>query len=378
MCVDRCTRGQLRYRRWNSLSIATVAALAMGMSGCGVPKKTAAVAPPPAAVAPSLATVANPTCPPATTQAFPANPAPLLVGYFFADKGKHYADYAKQINFAKMTHLNLAFGVPPKCDGICTASSDMEFSIQGQSDADIAAIATAAHAAGVKVVLSIGGGGGDQRIIQFYNAGLSEKLVRSLDKFVAAHGFDGVDLDIEDPSNMGAPFGTFVNALVTTFHPEGKIVTAAVAKYLQSSMPDAALHQFDFINVMTYSSYNSAVSSLQFYSVDEKIARNKIVLGVPFFGSTSDDSKEEGYGAILAAYPNAWRVDMAGGGPLDDGQAFGYIGEATMARETLLGAQYGGVMIWAILGDAPAPHSLLTVIQNNLTTSRGSGAKENQ
>ena len=143
-------------------------------------------------------------------------------------------------------------------------------------------------------------------------------------------------------------------------------------------MPDVALHQFDFINVMNYSSYDSAVSALQFYSVDEKIARDKIVLGVPFFGSNSDDSKEESYNAILAVYPNAWKVDLAGGGPLDEGQAFRYVGEATMARETQLGEQYGGVMIWAILGDGPAPHSLLTVIQNNLTTNRGSQAAGNR
>ncbi|MGC1921820.1 MAG: glycosyl hydrolase family 18 protein, partial [Acidobacteriaceae bacterium] len=240
-----------------------------------------------------------------------------------------------------------------------------------------AAIVAAAHAAGAKVILSIGGGGGDQRIIQFYNAWLSGALVDSLDTFVAAHAFDGIDLDIEDPSNMGAPFVTFVNALMAKFHPEGKIVTAAVAKYLQSSMPDAALHQFDFINVMVYSSYEEALSALQFYSVDEKIARNKIVLGVGFFGSTADDSKEENYQNILAAYPNAWKVDLVGGGSLDDGQAFRYAGEATMARETMLGAQYGGVMLWSILGDAAAPHSLLTVIQNNLNTSQAPQAAGN-
>jgi len=353
--------------------IVTTTALAIGVSGCAQ-KKAAATIPAPAATAPTLAAASAAECPPATPQAFPPNPTPRLVEYFFLDKGKHYADYAKQINFTKMTHLNLAFGVPPKCEGICTASSDMTFSIQGQSDADIAAIVTVAHAAGVKVILSVGGGGGDQRIIQFYNAGLSAELVNSLDKFVAAHGFEGVDLDIEDPANMGAPFATFVNALIANFHPEGKIVTAAVAKYLQSSMPDASLRQFDFINVMSYSSYDEALSSLKFYSVDEKIARDKIVLGVPFFGSTADDSKEESYQAILAAYPNAWKVDLVGGGPLDDGQAFRYAGEATMARETQLGEQYGGVMLWSILGDAPAPHSLLTVIQNNLNTSHAAQA----
>ncbi|MGO8717887.1 MAG: glycosyl hydrolase family 18 protein [Acidobacteriaceae bacterium] len=372
--MDGFGSNQLTYAYRNLVSIAAAAALAIGISGCGLHRSTTPVAAAPAATAPALAKASNPTCPSLSAQALPLNPAPLLVGYFFADKGKHYADYAKQINFAEMTHLYLAFGVPPKCDGICTASSDMDFSIQGQSDADIAAIVAAAHAAGVIVVLSIGGGGGDQRIIQFYNAGLSVELVNSLDKFVAAHGFDGVDLDIEDPSNMGAPYGTLVNALIEKFHTEGKIVTAAVAKYLQSSMPDAALHQFDFINVMNYSSYDAAAGLLRFYAVDEKVPRDKIVLGVPFFGSNSDDSKEESYQTILAAYPNAWKVDLAGGGPLDDGQAFRYVGEATMARETLLGEYYGGIMIWQILGDAPAPHSLLNVIQNNLAITRGSVA----
>jgi chitinase len=357
-------------------AIVTTAALTIGMSGCAV-KKTAALIPAPATAAPALAAAPSPVCPPATPQVFPPNPSPRLVEYFFLDKGKRYADYAKQINFGKMTHLNLSFGVPPKCEGVCTASSDMTFSIPGQSDADIAAVVAAAHAAGVKVILSIGGGGGDQRIIQFYNAGLSEELVASLDKFVAAHDIDGIDLDIEDPSNMGAPFATFVNALMAKFHLEGKIVTAAVAKYLQSSMPSASLRQFDFINVMVYSSYDEAQSALQYYSVDEKIARDKIVLGVPFFGSTADDSKEASYQAILAAYPNAWKVDLVGGGPLDDGQAYRYAGEATMARETLLGEQYGGVMLWSILGDAAAPHSLLTVIQNNLNTKRAAQAAGN-
>jgi chitinase len=356
------------------LLVAALATFQIGMSGCAMHHKAAPVG----MAAPAVAAAANPAGLTSPCQPPALNPAPLLVEYFFADKGKHYADYAKQISFTKMTHLYLAFGDPPKCDGTCNAKSDVMFSIKGQSDADIAAMVAAAHAAGVKVVLSIGGGGGDQRIIQFYNAGLSTELVNSLDKFVAAHGFDGIDLDIEDPSNMGAPYGTFVNALVAKFHPEGKLVTAAVAKYLQSSMPDAALHQFDFINVMNYSSYDAAVSSMQYYATAEKVPKEKIVLGVPFFGSNSDDSKEESYQTILAAYPNAWQVDLAGGGPLDGGQAFRYVGEATMARETLLGEQYGGIMIWAVLGDAPSPHSLLKVIQNNLTTGRSSGALVNR
>jgi Glycosyl hydrolases family 18 len=291
---------------------------------------------------------------------------PRLVGYLFGAKGVKLADSIKSLDLSKVTDLNLAFGDPPKCDGTCTAQSDMAFSVKGQADTDIDAVIAAAHAAGVKVLLSIGGGGGDQMIIQFYNAGLSAPLAASLDQYIRTHQFDGVDVDIEDPANMGYPYASFVSLLTLTLHAEGRLVTGAVAKYLQASMPDSALHQFDFINVMNYSSYADAVTALEFYAKDENISRDKIVLGVPFFASNAGDSKEEDYNTILAVYPNAWKVNVVGGGVLDDGQGFYYVGEDTMAQETLLGKQYGGIMVWHLLGDAPAPHSLLKVIEKNL------------
>lgn len=290
--------------------------------------------------------------------------APHLVAYLFAGRQSNYTTLLKTMQFGKITDLYLAFANPPKCEGVCTAASDMRFSIDGETDADIDTMVRAAHAAGVRVVVSIGGDKGDQRIIQFYNAGLSGPVVASLRTFVSAHNFDGVDSDIEDPSNMGAPYLTFTTALTSTFHPDGKIVTAAVAKYIQGSMPDAALRQFDLLNVMSYSSLSAAVNVLDFYTNQEKIPPSKLVLGVPFFGSSEDDH-EESYKNILAAYPNAWKVDMAGGGPLDDGLAFHYVGESTMAQETLLGKKYGGIMFWDLAGDAPAPHSLLNVIEAN-------------
>jgi chitinase len=291
---------------------------------------------------------------------------PRLIGYLPGYTAISYTDYAQKIDFSGITHLNLAFGNPPKCNGACTSVSKMNFSIKGQTDADVMAIVRAAHAAKVKVLLSIGGGGGDQLILPFYNAGLSDQLVGSLDKYLRAHDLDGVDVDIEDPSNMGAPFAKFVDVLVATLHPENKLVTAAVAKYLQDSMPDSALHQFDFINVMVYSSYAQAATALDFYSIQKNVPSNKIVLGVPFFGSNTSDTKEEDYQAILSAYPNAWKVDSVGGGSLDDGQNFNYVGEDTMAKETLLSRKYGGIMIWEMMADAPAPHSLLAVIRRSL------------
>jgi len=86
----------------------------------------------------------------------PAAPStPRLVVYLFAPKGVNLADSIKTLDLSRMTDLNLAFGDPPKCDGTCTAQSDMAFSVKGQSDADIDAVVAVSHAAGVKVFLSL-------------------------------------------------------------------------------------------------------------------------------------------------------------------------------------------------------------------------------
>ena len=303
-----------------------------------------------------------------TTATLPTTP--LLVGYL-PDWDSDYAADATTLNFSKMTHLDLSFGVPPACGGACTASSDMTWALSSgiQSDAEIAALVNAAHNAGVKVLLSIGGGSnpGDDLISAFYNAGLSTPLAASLDSYLTAHNLDGVDVDIEDPSNMGANYETFVAALIAKLHPEGKIVSAAVAEWLQSQnvMSNATLQSFDFVTVMVYSNLSDCQANLAYFSSLGE-PDGQMSLGVPFFGSTADGSYSAGYAQILAAYPYAWQTDEVSGGSLDGGAALDYVGEATMAEETQMGAQYGGISIWELAQDAPPPHSLLNVIQNNM------------
>lgn len=289
---------------------------------------------------------------------------PYLVGYL-PDYDGSYADFAKSLDFTKMTHLYLAFGNPPFCTGTCTASSDMTFSL-GQTDADIKTLVDTAHRHHVKVILSIGGGGGDQQILQFYDAGLSKPLVKSLNTYIHQHNLDGVDVDIEDPGHMGAPYTTFAKTLIDEFHPQGKIVTAAVAQWIQDGMEDKALHMFDFVNVMNYSNLSDAEDAMTYYNQTKHVPRERMTLGVPFFASSADGNTEETYSTVLQAYPDAWQTDVVSGGSLDGGIALYYVGEATMAKETKLGKKYGGIMIWELSQDGAPPHSLLNVIQDNL------------
>jgi GH18 family chitinase len=292
--------------------------------------------------------------------------APYVVAYLPYYKGEDMTAALQAMNWSGITHLDVAFVNPPKCSTVCTKESDMSFASKRHTEDEMDIIVRIAHQHHVKVLYSIGGGGGDQMILQFYNAGLSEPLIDSLDKYVKKHHVDGVDVDIEAPDAMGAPFATFVDLLVKKLRPQGKLITAAVAKYMQGSMPDRALHQFDYINIMVYSGLQAATDALTYYEVNKKVPRNQIVLGVPFFGNSHNESKYADYSDIVAGYPNAYRVDTVSGGLLVDGVGLNYVGEDTMAKEVALGKQYGGVMIWEILGDAPAPHSLMDVIRKNL------------
>ena len=296
----------------------------------------------------------------------PPTSGPRLVGYLPSYDGS-YATFATTLNFNKMTHLVLGFALPPVCNGTCTASSNMTWSL-GQTNSETITLVNAAHAHGVKVLLTIGGGdnSADEQISAFYNVGLSAQLVASLDSYVTALNMDGVDVDIEDPGNMGAPYATFVSSLIAKEHSGGRIVTAAVAEWLQTQnvMSNATLQSFDFVNVMVYSNISDCESNMAYFaSLGEP--KSKMTVGVPFYGQSSDAA--ETYAQIIAAYPNAGQSNqVSGNGALDGGNTITYVGNAEMAQETVFSLQYGGIMIWELSQDAAPPNSLLTIIQNNL------------
>ncbi len=263
-----------------------------------------------------------------------------------------YGDWAKKIDFKKMTHLNLAFALANGNNGW-----DM-----GASDQDVKALVTAAHAAGVKVLASLGGGGGDQTVIARYkNANNIDELVDKLDQFVAAHDFDGADIDIEDPNNLGDNYSTFVNKTVAKLRPEGKLVTAAVAQYLQDGMSDETLHQYDFVNVMVYTNYDDSVNALDFYAGNKGVPKDKLTLGAGFFGTDSSYT-EYAYKDILDADGSAWSKDQA----TVNGKKVKYTGMESMKKIAEYSKGFGGIMFWELSEDTTGEHSLYKVIQDTM------------
>jgi len=163
-----------------------------------------------------------------------------------------FASWSTKIDFTKMTHLILAFAT---VSGANTWGNSL-----GDTD-DVQTIVAAAHAKNVKVLVSIGGGGGDQSVISAYQSASNiAPLVANLDTMVASMNLDGVDVDLESPSSMtpSSNYSAFVSALIATFHPEGKLVTSATAEYIvegqnADATTYATLSSFDFINDMIYS-----------------------------------------------------------------------------------------------------------------------------
>ena len=132
-----------------------------------------------------------------------------------------------------------------------------------------------AHASGVKVLISLfgGGGSGPSTLSAAMNSTTARTtLVTNCLNFVAQYGLDGLDLDWEGPQNAteGAAYTSFVQAMYNSLHPQGKLVTTAVASWFGNNVPSASFADPDFLNVMSYdndglqhSSYSAGVSEFE-------------------------------------------------------------------------------------------------------------------
>ena len=229
---------------------------------------------------------------------------------------------SESIDYAKLTHINLAFENPVNADG------DLSFN---RKDEVLIAQARAHH---VSILISIGGGAasGDKTLLSRYSDLTSETkragFVAKLSEFVTSHQFDGLDVDLEGPS-IGQDYGVFVDDLSKALKAKGKLLTAALSKgYGGNKVPDSALAVFDFVNIMAYdgagpwapnrpgqhSSMEMARDSVSYW-VGRGLPKAKAVLGVPFYGYGFGEAfrkRDYPYSAIVASYPGAENSDQAG------------------------------------------------------------------
>ncbi|SEW34399.1 Por secretion system C-terminal sorting domain-containing protein [Chitinophaga sp. YR573] len=265
------------------------------------------------------------------------------------------------VQFDKLTHINYAFLIPNGTGGY-TPPDD---------PGRLQALVTAAHAKGVKVIISVGGGGGDVGFrTTAVNATYRANFVTSMVNFCNQYNLDGVDLDWEYPS-AGAQaqgFVTLMQQLANAFHPQGKLVTAAViGDYGDDSFLSTLFPIADFLNIMAYddndfqhSTYALAVQCLNYW-LGRGLPKEKAVLGVPFYAHPD-----------YIAYNDLLKM---GADPYADvfNNKYGYNGITTIKAKTNLAYDRGaGIMMWELSNDeGTGANSLVSAIHEVVVARSG-------
>ena len=279
--------------------------------------------------------------------------------------------FAETIDYAKLTHINIAFENP------VNASGDLSFNDKDR------VLTEKAHANKVKVLVSIGGGSasGDKVLKSRYSDLLGEDkrnaFAAKIADYVVTHDFDGLDVDIEGPSING-DYGAFIEAVAPVLKAKGRLLTAALSKgYGGPQVPDSAIGRFDFVNIMAYdgagywdpkapgqhSSFEFAVSNVDYW-LKRGLDKSRAVLGVPFYGYGFGEAfkkRDYPYSTIVSGYPGAEKVDQVG-------NTIWYNGIPTIQRkvEYVVSQGLGGVMIWSLDSDVKGERSLLSAIRGAL------------
>jgi len=287
-----------------------------------------------------------------------------VVGYYSL-RSALTAD-SKPIPLKKLTHVNLWFLNP---DTLGNFTQDLSA---------MAPFIKAAHRKKVKVLFSIAGGSPHPYYHNLLKDDNRTVFIDHLVSEVRRYDVDGIDVDLEG-GDIDENYEKFVVELARALRSQNKMITAAVAIYYKDHVTDYALSQYDFVNVMSYDRTGSwrpdkpgphstlahAEEDLEYFGVVKKIPREKMTLGVPFYGygfgpELTSPAISMNFGQIVSAYPGSESVDQW---KTPEGKILYYNGLPTMKQKTLLAKQKAsGIMIWQIAGDATGSKSLLKLI----------------
>ncbi len=269
---------------------------------------------------------------------------------------------AATLDFSKVTHINIAF-INPDALGNFSALPGL------------VAFTNLAHKNDVRVLASLGGGLAPVYYSLLLSDNYRNDLIENIVKLVVDYHLDGADIDLEG-ERVDSNYELFVTGLSVALKRQGKMLTAAIATVYKQQYPDKALEVFDFVNIMSYdktgpwrpsdpgqhSPYEMAVSDVDYWTNVRRIAKEKISLGVPFYGYGFGPGvpQEISYKSIIDKYPIAELADSA---RVAEGGTVYYNGIPTIDKKVHLAlAKAGGIMIWQLFQDAKGNYSLLNYI----------------
>ena len=275
----------------------------------------------------------------------------------------------RSLDFTALTHLNIAFCNPDSAGNLSCYIPDSE----------IQNIVNMAHSSDVRVMAALGGGGGCDGYLSLIDtpeemADFNEKIMT----YCETYELDGIDLDIELGSSheIWNYYADWVSSLRMLCDARGYELSTATAQWVAVNVSPEIFALFDFVNVMAYDNdadENShadmefAWNSLQYFNVQKRIPKDRLVLGVPFYGRgyTADGALDWNsyiaFSELIASDTANYDADLYNG--------IAYNGASTMREKCALAKEYGGIMIWELSQDASGEYSLLSVIKDEMTVS---------
>jgi len=318
-----------------------------------------------------------------------------LLGYYAEWTKNDTPPYsAAQIPYNQLTHIAHAFV-------LLTAAADGTLEVPtGMIEP---ALITDAHAAGVKVLLSIGGGGNNQGTL-FNEMAASETsrqaFVANVSALLSANGYDGVDIDWEVPNAADKSDCTTLMQELRDALPSPWLISMAVTanpmNYGQGFDIPALAPLVDFFNVMTYDFYGtwsgatglesplfqdpadprqegSVKTSMDLYENTYAVPTAQLNIGMPFYGYEWDGvdklwtscptctSSAQNYGPYIKPRINAqgWKnhTDTVAKAPyLTNSTIPGFISYESVSSTTrkvqyVKSRGFGGVFMWQLAGD---------------------------
>ena len=275
-----------------------------------------------------------------------------------------WAGDANTIQYSKLTHINYAFALPLSDGSIKPIDNP----------AKLQTIVSKAHAAGVKVLIAIGGWSDAGNLLDptfetlAGNATSRNRFISAAMNIVNTYGLDGIDIDWEypDAGQSSNNFDALMTGLSNQLKPAGKLLSAAVIGNggQGDGVSSTVLSAVDYLNIMSYDANNYDHATFSYatqclsYWTGRGLPKNKANMGVPFYGRPSWSS----YATLVSqgADPNA---DFFNGN--------GYNGIVTIKQKAqyVKDNAYGGIMIWELSQDLFDNRSLLSAIHSILGTS---------
>lgn len=294
-----------------------------------------------------------------------------IVGYYPIDVAMKVD--TSEVPFNKLTHIILAFVNPDSAGNL------------NQDFAALTSFTKAAHSHHVKVLYSIGGGTYVAQYHTLLKDGKRQQLIKNFVSTVMQYDADGIDVDLESGYAFGPEtdpnYGVFIKELTQSLKAKNKLITAALPSSPGNVVTHDVLTQFDFINIMSYdhtgpwtpdraenhASYSAAMDDLNYYLNTLKVPKDKLVLGVPFYGHGFGPSLTDPvipwmtYKEIVTTYAGAEWVDHW---HMPNGYIMYYNGIPTIKNKTQLAMKKAaGIMIWEVMYDLPGSRkSLLNAI----------------